>query len=53
MENRTGDSFLLLSGTTAFISLNIVQQYVSITAALVAIVSGLSAIRYYYIKSKN
>jgi len=53
MENKTADSFLLLSGTTAFISLNIVQQYVSITAAIVAIISGVFAIRYYYIKSKK
>jgi uncharacterized membrane-anchored protein len=53
MKNKLGDTLLLISGSTAYISLNMVQQYVSITAALVAIVSGLSAIRYYYIKSKK
>jgi hypothetical protein len=53
MQNKNGDTFLLLSGSTAFISLNIVQQYVSITAAMVAIISGVFAIRYYYIKSKK
>jgi hypothetical protein len=53
MQNKTADSFLLLSGTFAYLSLNVVQQYVSIVAAIVAIISGLSAIRYYYIKSKK
>lgn len=53
MENKSGDTLLLISGSTAFISLNVIQQYVSITAALVAILSGVFAIRYYIIKSKK
>ena len=50
--NKDGDFFLLLSGLTAYISLSVFQQYVSIAAAFVAIGSGLCAIRYYIIKSK-
>jgi hypothetical protein len=53
MQNKTGDTLLLISGSTAYISLNMVQQYVSITAALVAILSGVFAIRYYIINSKT
>jgi hypothetical protein len=53
MQNKTGDTLLLISGSTAYISLNIIQQYVSIMAALVAILSGVFAIRYYIVKSKN
>ena len=53
MQNKTGDTLLLISGSTAYISLNIIQQYVSITAALVAILSGVFAIRYYIIRSKK
>jgi len=53
MKNKTGDTLLLISGSTAYISLNMVQQYVSITAALVAILSGVFAIRYYIIRSKK
>ena len=53
MQNKTGDFFLLLSGSFAYLSLNVISQYVSIIAGIIAIFSGISAIRYYYIKSKK
>jgi len=44
---------VVLSGLSAYISIGTAQQFVSLLSGIVAIVSGLSAIRYYYIKSKN
>lgn len=52
-QNKTGDTLFIFSGVTAYVSIGSVQQYVSITAGLVAIISGLFAIRYYIIKSKK
>ena len=51
--SKTGDTFLLLSGVLAYVSIGSVQQYVSITAGIVAIVAGIFSIRYYIIKSKK
>jgi hypothetical protein len=44
---------VILSWLSAYISLGTAQQFVSLLSGIVAIVSGLSAIRYYYIKSKT
>ena len=44
---------LLVSGTTAYISVINIQQYVSIVAGLTAIVSGIFASIYYIKKAKN
>lgn len=52
-ETPTADSLTAISGLMAFVSLAEVQSYVSITAGLVAIVSGLCAARYYLVKSKK
>jgi hypothetical protein len=52
-QNKNGDTALLFSGISAYISIGAIQQYVSITAGIVAIVSGIFAIRYYIIKSKK
>lgn len=52
-QTPKADSFVFISGLFAFVSIAEVQAYVSLTAGIVAIVSGLCAIRYYLIKSKN
>jgi len=53
MENDKDNlNLLILSWISAGISIVHVQQIVSLLSGLVAIGSGLSAIRYYYIKSK-
>ena len=52
-EEKTSDTLLLFSGITAYISVGAVQQYVSIGAGIVAIISGLFAIRYYIKKTKK
>lgn len=44
---------VILSWLSAYISLGTAQQIVSLLSGIVAIVSGISAIRYYYIKSKT
>lgn len=43
----------MLSATFAWITAKDVQVYVSITAGLVAIVSGVFAIRHYYLSTKK
>jgi hypothetical protein len=53
MENdRDNLNLLILSWISAGISIVKVQEIISLFSGLVAIMSGLSAIRYYYIKSK-
>ena len=53
MEENNGKPLMLLSWLSAYISLGTAQQLVSLGSGLVAILSGISAIRYYYIKSKT
>jgi len=52
-DENFGNFPTLMSAFGAYISLVSIESYVSITAGLVAIVSGIFAIRYYYIKSKK
>lgn len=52
-QTPNADAFTFISGMGAIISIIDLQSYISIIAGLVAIVSGLCAIRYYIIKSKN
>lgn len=47
-NNNYGDSATIVSITTALIGLSDLQPLVTMIASLVAIVSGLFAIRYYY-----
>lgn len=51
-QDNTGKPLMLLSWLSAYISLGTAQELVSLCSGLVAIGSGISAIRYYYIKSK-
>lgn len=53
MEENTGINLTGLSGAFAFISIASVQPYLSAFASIVAICSGLCAIRYYIIKTKK
>lgn len=52
-QDNNGNPLTVLSCLAAFISVGTVQQYVSIAAGLVAIGSGIFAIRYYIIQSKK
>lgn len=53
MEDQIdGKPLMLLSWLSAYISLGTAQEIVSLCSGIVAIGSGISAIRYYYIKSK-
>jgi hypothetical protein len=47
MEQKTGINLTGLSGSFAIISIASVQPYLSAFASVVAIVSGIFAIRYY------
>ena len=51
-EDRIIANFMLTSWMGATISIAPVQEIISLLSGLVAIGSGLFAIRYYYIKSK-
>jgi len=53
MEENTGINLTGLSGSFALISIASVQPYLSATASLVAIFSGVCAIRYYLLKTKK
>lgn len=54
MEDQIdGKPLMLLSWLSAYISLGTAHEIISLCSGIVAIGSGISAIRYYYIKSKN
>jgi hypothetical protein len=53
MDENTGINLTGLSGSFALISIASVQPYLSATASVVAICSGVCAIRYYIIKTKK
>jgi hypothetical protein len=54
MQNQNnGNPLMIVSILSAYISIGTVQQYTSVIAGIVAIVSGIMAIRYYYYKTKN
>jgi uncharacterized membrane-anchored protein len=51
MENQNAPAFSLLSilsGMLSWLSLHNAQYYISFVASIVAVVSGIFAIRYYY-----
>jgi hypothetical protein len=52
-NSNQSDLLTILSGTTAFIGVVNVQPIVSLIASLIAIVSGLFAIRYYIKAAKR
>ena len=52
-ENNKGNPLAIVSLLSASISIGKVQQYVSLFAGIVAIISGIMAIRFYYYKTKN
>jgi hypothetical protein len=52
-NSNQSDLLTILSGTTAFISVVNVQPIVSLIASLIAIISGLFAIRYYIKATKR
>jgi hypothetical protein len=52
-NSNQSDLLTILSGTSAFISVVNVQPVVSLIASLIAIVSGLFAIRYYIKATKR
>jgi len=52
-NSNQSDLLTIVSGTSAFISVANVQPIVSLIASLIAIVSGVYAIRYYIKASKK
>lgn len=52
-NSNQSDLLTIISGTTAFISVANVQPIVSLIASLIAIISGVYAIRYYIKASKR
>ena len=53
MTNTQGDVSATVSILSAVVTMSSIQTYVSLFAGLVAIVSGVFAIRYYYWKTKH
>jgi len=52
-QHNLADTSASISILSAVVTISSIQPYVSLTAGLVAIVSGIFAIRYYYWKTKN
>ena len=52
-NNTLADVSASVSLLSAAVSITAIQPYVSLTASLVGICSGVFAIRYYYYKHKN
>lgn len=52
-NSNQSDLLTIVSGTSAFISIANVQPVVSLLASLIAIISGVYAIRYYIKASKR
>jgi len=52
-NSNQSDLLTIVSGTTAFISVANVQPVVSLIASLIAIISGVFAIRYYIKATKR
>jgi hypothetical protein len=52
-NSNQSDLLTIVSGTSAFISIANVQPVVSLIASLIAIISGVYAIRYYIKASKR
>ena len=52
-NSNQSDLLTIVSGTSAFISVVNVQPVVSLLASLIAIISGVYAIRYYIKASKR
>jgi hypothetical protein len=53
MTNNNADTATILSISSAIVSIGNFQPLVTLVASLVAIISGLFAIRYYYRATKN
>ena len=52
-HNGQADASATISIVSAIVTVSAIQPFVSLFAGLVAIVSGIFAIRYYYWKTKN
>jgi hypothetical protein len=52
-QHNLADTAASISILSAVVTISSIQPYVSLTAGLVAIVSGIFAIRYYYWKTKH
>jgi hypothetical protein len=52
-NNQTADFATIVSISSAVVSVSNIQPFVTLAASLVAIVSGLFAIRYYYRVTKT
>jgi hypothetical protein len=52
-NNQTADFATIVSISSAVVSVSNIQPFVTLVASLVAIVSGLFAIRYYYRVTKH
>jgi hypothetical protein len=52
-QHNLADTSASISILSAVVTISSIQPFVSLTAGLVAIVSGIFAIRYYYWKTKN
>ena len=52
-QHNLADASASVSILSAVVTISSIQPFVSLTAGLVAIVSGIFAIRYYYWKTKD
>lgn len=52
-HNGQGDLSATISVVSAVVTMSAIQPFVSLCAGLVAIISGMFAIRYYYWKTKK
>jgi hypothetical protein len=52
-QHNLADTSASISILSAVVTISSIQPFVSLTAGLVAIVSGIFAIRYYYWKTKD
>jgi hypothetical protein len=52
-NHAQGDISAGISILSAVVTISTIQPFVSLCAGLVAIVSGIFAIRYYYLKTKH
>lgn len=51
-HSNQADTLTIVSGASALISISNIQPLFTLLASLVAIISGIFAIRYYYKKTK-
>lgn len=53
LHSNQADTLTIVSGASAVVSAASIQPYVTLIASLVAIISGLFAIRYYIVATRK